>query len=52
LSGQVYNPRRWFGNYTSPDNTIGKQFPQEKKLIEQYSFAISKQRYEWYGVCT
>jgi hypothetical protein len=29
FSGEVKCPRRWPGYYTSPDNTIGEQFPQE-----------------------
>jgi hypothetical protein len=29
LSGEVECPRRWFGHYTTPGNTIGEQFPQQ-----------------------
>ena len=29
LSGEVYCPRYWLRHYTTPDNTIGEQFPQE-----------------------
>jgi hypothetical protein len=28
-SGEVYCPHRWLRHYTSPDNSIGEQFPQE-----------------------
>ena len=28
LSGEVYCSRCWLRHYTSPDNTIGEQFPQ------------------------
>jgi hypothetical protein len=34
LSGEVYWPRRWLRHYTSPDNSIGEQFPQEETIIE------------------
>jgi hypothetical protein len=34
LSGWVLCPRHWLGHYTSPDNTIGEQFPQEKTIVE------------------
>ena len=29
LSGEVQCPRRWLVHYTTSDNTLGEEFPQE-----------------------
>jgi len=42
----VFSLIPWLRHYTSPDNTIGEQFSQEKTKIEWYSISYQSRTSE------
>ena len=48
LSGEKQCHHRWFIYYTIPENTLGKQFSQEKTITEQQKQFILRHLYSMY----